>query len=132
MPTKNKTTNGSGNGRAGSHNGHAGEESFTERLTRLESQMGFVATKDALERLRAEMKEDMAKLRAELKEDMAKLRGEMNAHVERLRADMERLRADNERLRANVEQGFNRMTRWNVASIMSAAALIVAFLKLFP
>ena len=120
MPTKDKTTNGRGNGRASSHNGHAGEESFLERLTRLESQMSFVATKDELAAAKGELNASIERLRAETKEAIAKLRGEMNAHVERLRAD-------NERLRANVEQGFNRMTRWIVGLL---GTLVVSFIGL--
>ena len=69
-------------------NGRADELSHGERIAQLEVLIQNCATKEDLERLRAELKTEMAELRGELKTEMAELRSEMKAEMAALRAEM--------------------------------------------
>ena len=115
MPTKNKTTNGS--------NSRARASGIGERLAKLETHREYFATKDDISNLRAAV----SKLRAELEN----LRSEFTAHIKRQDVQIANIK-ENMATKADLQQSENRILRWNVASIVSVAALVIAIFKLFP
>ena len=105
-----------------------------ERVATLEEQQNHLATKEDVERLRAEMERtrgdmqaSMERLRGDMQAEMERLRGDMQASMEKLRGDMQ---ADMERLRAEmlvtVERAQTNATRWMVGAMIGTAGLAVS------
>ena len=115
--------NGNGSSRM---NGRADELSHGERIAQLEVLIQNCATKEDLERLRAELKTEMAELRA----DMAEFKGEMKAEMAALRSE---LKAEMAALRAEMHANFVSTLRWTLGVLLGVIvpffSAVLAILK---
>ena len=88
-----------------------------------------------IEKLRAELKADSEKLRAELKADIEKLRAELKADIAKLRADSEKargeLRLEIEKVRAEITRSSHQQLKWQIATVVGLAALLIRGFHLF-
>lgn len=109
-----------------------------ERVSVLEESHRHLATREDLERLRADMNTQMAELRADVRVAIGEQRADTNTKIEELRADVNiQIQAQRADFQAALEQQRTeflvalesyhvRNTRWMIGTILASAGLALS------
>jgi hypothetical protein len=103
------------------------EEPVTKELLRAEMSDLRAGLRGEMSDLRAELRGEMSDLRAELRGEMSDLRAELHREMSDLRAELHR---EIGKLRDDLRGEIHRATRWNIAAMVSIAAVLVAAIRL--
>ena len=85
-------------------------------------------SKADIEKLRADSKADIEKLRADSKADTEKVRSDLTQSIEKLRGE---LRLEIEKVRAEITRSSHQQLKWQIATALGMAALLIRGFHLF-